>query len=123
MSDDDEYFIPPDLTAQPFFCPNCRSRNCGGFAFVSPQPFRVGRPFSPWQVVQQICFCADCDATIPAHLAGRWQGATEEDVIHEWENIYRDRAYDASPAGGVWVDEAAMEGRQLELETLIVELR
>ena len=28
MSDNDEFRVPPDLTAQPFICPNCRSTNC-----------------------------------------------------------------------------------------------
>jgi hypothetical protein len=26
MSDNDEHLVPHDSTAQPFFCPNCRSR-------------------------------------------------------------------------------------------------
>jgi hypothetical protein len=103
MSDNVVFHVLPDVTAQPFFCPNCRSRNCRGFAFVDPPwTFGVGRPSnSPWDYVLQRCFCGDCSATIPAHLAERWEGRTEEDAIHEWKNVFRDRANDGSPAAAV----------------------
>ncbi len=29
MSDNDEFRVPPDLTAQPFICPNCRLTAAG----------------------------------------------------------------------------------------------
>ena len=78
MSDNDEFRVPPDLTAQPFICPNCQSSNCSGLAFVDPAwTFGIGSPSdSPWDFVFQLRFCGECGATIPAHLAERWEGMT-----------------------------------------------
>ena len=103
MSDKVDLRIPSDLTAQPFLCPDCRSKNCSGFAFVDPAwTFGIGEPSkSPWEFVFQLCFCADCGATLPAHLAERWEGRTVEEAVREWEEKYRDHPYDANIAGSV----------------------
>ncbi len=98
MSDNGEYRVPPDLTAQPFICPNCRSSDCSGLAFVDPPCTFSG---SPWDSVFQLRFCGECGATIPAHLAERWEGMTVEEAEKEWERLYRDRPYDANPSGMV----------------------
>ncbi len=78
MSDNGDFRVPPDLTAQPFICPNCRSTKCRGQAFVDPGwTFGIGNPSeSPWDFVFQLRFCGECGATIPAHLAERWEGMT-----------------------------------------------
>ena len=34
MSDNDEFRVPPDLTAQPFICPNCQSSDCRGWRLL-----------------------------------------------------------------------------------------
>ena len=103
MSDNGEFRVPPDLTAQPFICPNCRSPNCSGLAFVDPPwTFGLGRPSgSPWNFVFQLRFCRDCRATIPAHLAERWEGMTVKEAKEEWERLYRDHRCDVNPAGMV----------------------
>ncbi len=40
-------------------------------------------------------------ATIPAHLAERWEGMTVEEAEEKWKRVYRDHPYDANPAGMV----------------------
>ncbi len=103
MSDNEEFRVPPDLTAQPFICPNCQSSNCSGLAFVDPAwTFGIGSPSgSPWDFVMQLRFCGECGASIPAHLAERWEGMTVDEAEEEWECKYRDHSYDANPAGMV----------------------
>ncbi len=103
MPDNDEFRVPPDLTAQPFICPNCRSSNCRGLAFVDPSwTFGIGSPSkSPWDFVFQLRVCGDCGATIPAHLAERWEGMTVEEAEEKWKRVYRDHPYNAEPAGMV----------------------
>ncbi len=56
---------------------------------------------SPWDFVFQLRFCGECGAVIPAHLAERWEGMTLEEAEEEWARLYRDRPYDANPAGMV----------------------
>ena len=85
MSDNEEFRVPPDLTAQPFICPNCQSTNCSGLAFVDPAwTFGIGSPSeSPWDFAFQLRFCGECGATIPAHLAERWEGMTVGEAEEE----------------------------------------
>ncbi len=103
MSDNDEFRVPPDLTAQPFICPNCQSSSCSGLAFVDPGwTFGIGSPSgSPWDFVFQLRFCGECGATIPAHLAERWEDMTVVEAEEEWGRVYRDHRYDANSAGMV----------------------
>ena len=103
MSDNGEFRVPPDLTAQPFICPNCGSSKCSGFVFVNPKPLSSSneQTWSLWSMVQQVLTCGECEATIPAHLAERWEGMTVEEAKEEWARVYRDHRYDVTPAGKV----------------------
>ena len=104
MSDNDEFRVPPDLTAQPFVCPNCGSSKCSRWAFISPVPFDDSdeRAFSLWNVVQQTRTCGECGTAIPAHLAERWEGMTVEEAEEEWVRFYRDEPRGGPPAGKDW---------------------
>ncbi|MEE8241378.1 MAG: hypothetical protein V3R16_08915 [Nitrospirales bacterium] len=92
MSDNGEFRVPPDLTAQPFICPNCGSSKCSGLMFVNPEPLSDSdeSTWSPWNAVQQLHTCGECGTAIPAHLAERWEGMTVEEAKEEWARIYRD---------------------------------
>ena len=104
MSDNDDFRVPPDLTAQGFVCPQCGSSESSGIMFVSPEPLSASneRTWSLWSVVQQIRTCGQCGTAIPAHLAERWEGMTVEEAKEEWVRLYRDEPRGGHPAGMVW---------------------
>ncbi len=87
---------PDDLTGidyakKDFICPACGSTTSLGRMFVSRDPqWDLDHP-GPWAGVLQIVSCAECQRTIPAHLAYRWR-LTLEEARAEWDARYHEDA-------------------------------
>ncbi len=80
-----------DYSKQDFICPTCGSTTSLGRMFVSRDPAWDRNHPGPWAGVLQTFTCAECQCTIPAHLAYRWW-LTLEEAQAEWNARYRDDA-------------------------------
>ena len=69
-----------------FLCPEC-----GGDVAVAEMRVQTHfDPTEPWSGVLRRITCAQCERSIPAHLAERWDGMTIDDARSEWRERYRD---------------------------------
>jgi len=87
------YWMVPEEMKNPmnpddFICPECGSREANEFVCVETLPSET----DPWSAILQRCKCAKCGNIIPAHLAERWDGLSQEQAVREWKQVYRTTA-------------------------------
>ena len=68
-----------------FICPECGGTEPGLVEFIEPS----GVTSNPWGKVYEIQTCSTCQFRIPAHLAERWEGISEEEARAEWRRDFR----------------------------------
>ncbi|NOQ94958.1 MAG: hypothetical protein GQ547_10045 [Methylophaga sp.] len=80
-----------DFTEQPFLCPECGGEQAYNIINVSP----IFDPDDPITNILEWISCKQCGAEIPAHIAERWNGCTNEQAQKEWLDTYRDSSQQA----------------------------
>ncbi len=91
MSESPDDPIGTRYSKEDFICPACGSTTSLGRMFVSRDPEWDRNHPGPWAGVLQTITCAECQRTIPAHLAYRWR-LTLEEAQAEWNARYREDA-------------------------------
>jgi hypothetical protein len=76
------------LTHPDFLCPECGSHDAAENLMVSQHY----DPSIPHSGVLQYISCAACRYRIPAHLAERWDGITDDEAASEWRREFRNGA-------------------------------